>query len=309
MKDMLFGVAEAEKDHANFFLVEVSFEDKVLGTQPKTPEALLGFLKTQLLREEIAKLRKENKSLSAQQARDQAAENIKGRVAEMYAEHARQLGLPEEMPTEEKPSKGRKKKGKEVVKVAEDVGDSDGAPDSVEEKIALARTTFFADENGPWLGTYQMKACLRDIMSSIGMTVEKKGTKQTHQHLLSVLACDEDGNVLPGDQVLRLHFIREDEYVEKPDGHVEMTAHVRTPQGEKSIIKQHDFIEKASLRFLIKLPARISDSRRAAVIDEEDLSVILMHTQGNGLGCSRSQGYGTFRVTKFVMLTDNPWTK
>ena len=58
----------------------------------------------------------------------------------------------------------------------------DEAMEAEEDK---AHTTFFHDEIGPWVGVYQINACFRDVFTSLGYSVKKRGSLQTFQHLLN----------------------------------------------------------------------------------------------------------------------------
>lgn len=190
-----------------------------------------------------------------------------------------------------------------------DIQASNMAGQSVDEIIDAgedrAWTGFPMDEEGPWLGNYQVEACIRDILTSLGITVNKRGLKQTKQHLTQVWACDEAGDILLGAQGRRLRFYKNGELVRAPEGYVEMTAHVMTAQGPRAVLKRHDYIERASVSFLLTT-ARKSDmaKREGAHLGEKDIAKVLSYMTGNGLGCSRSQGYGKFTVTAFAKLED-----
>lgn len=179
--------------------------------------------------------------------------------------------------------------------------------DQLKEKTDQAWTGFFTDGSGPWFGTYAVKACLREMFTSLGITVKKRGSKQTYQHLMQVNACDQSGEVFSGEYKRRLHFYRKDgSPVTEPDTYIEMTAHVQTAQGPRSIIKRHDAINQARLCFVIEVAAKMPHQRGKAAFSDEDFALVLERAQGNGLGCSRSQGYGTFKVVAFRKLTDHP---
>jgi hypothetical protein len=181
--------------------------------------------------------------------------------------------------------------------------------DTITEEVERAHTTFFIDEAGPYIGNYQMKACIRDMCTTLGIFMKKRGSKQTFQHLIGVRAADHDGNALRGEQGLRLHFWRDGEIVTQVDDWIEKTAHVMTAQGPRSVIKRHDYVTGATLRFLIMVPCNLEKNREKALIQDEQVVEIMLHAQNNGLGCSRSQGHGTFQVTRLERVTDHPWVK
>ena len=186
---------------------------------------------------------------------------------------------------------------------------ADTVEDSIEEEVERAHTTFFADELGPWIGNYQMKACLRDMATTLGITMARRGSRQTQQHLKWVLACDENGDLYPGEKGLRLHFHRDGEIVPEVDGWVEKTAHVMTAQGPRSVIKRHDYVTQGRLRFAIGVACNLEKNREKATFQDAQITEMMLHAQNNGLGCSRSQGHGTFRVTRLERVTNNPWVK
>jgi hypothetical protein len=245
MTSLLSSLSSARESSTNQYLLEFTFTDKVLGTQPKSAERMRAFLESRHTPEEI----------------------IQKQLAQLDVEQR------------------------------------------IEEESERMWTTFFLDEHGPWIGTYQCKAMFKELLSSLGVTVEKRGSKQTHQHLFSIWACDSKGVIYPGAEGGRLHLWRNGVLLTDPDGAVDLTAHVQTPQGPRSIIKRHDYIEGASIRFLIVLPAAMPEARSTAVLDDAVLAKLLVFATGDGLGCSRSQGFGTFEVTRFDKLTDVPWVR
>lgn len=243
--NLLDSIEETRAENTNQFMIEFTFLDKILGTQPRNADVMRAWL--------------ESKHLPAEIIEDQVSRMDPG--------------------------------------------------EKIDDATERAWTTFFSDDHGPWIGTYQVEALFRELLTSRGITVEKRGSKQTYQHLLEVWACDENGTVYEGGEGARLHFWRDGAPVPVPDGHVEKTAHVQTAQGERSVIKRHDYVENAKVRFLLVVPANMAHGRASAVIDEKTIALLLAHAGGDGLGCSRSQGFGQFKVTRFDQLTQNRWSK
>ena len=176
--------------------------------------------------------------------------------------------------------------------------------DAQEEK---SRTTFKTNDFGPYIETRQVKAMLREMMSTLGISTAKRGSKQTLQHLVVVKSCDETGEAFDGDMVNQINFERDGDFVEAVDDHVEMCAHVMGPLGPRSLIKQHDRIYGAKIRFLIRVPANLPKPRATAVLRDEEIQRMLAHAQDDGLGACRSQGYGKFRVIKLERTTNVRW--
>ncbi|NDC89746.1 MAG: hypothetical protein EB075_13290 [Bacteroidetes bacterium] len=260
-------LSAARKANTQNYLVEITFNDDVLGTQPKTEELMRKFVEMKLNRE---------------------------------AKEAEKAGL--QPPTEERRA--------EIMNLhLQRMFGAATVEETIEEEVERAHTTFFIDEAGPYIGNYQMKACIRDMCTTLGIFMQKRGSKQTFQHLLGIRACDHNGEPLPGEQGLRLHFWRDEEIVTEVDGWIEKTAHVMTAQGPRSVIKRHDQVFAATLRFLIMVPCNIEKNREKALIQDEEIAQIMLGAENNGLGCSRSQGHGTFRVTRLERVTNHPWIK
>jgi hypothetical protein len=179
--------------------------------------------------------------------------------------------------------------------------------ETIDDEVEQAHTTFFHDDEGPYIGNYQMKACIRDMLTTLGISVAKRGSKQTFQHQMGVRSCDEHGNIYPGEKGLRLHFYRNGQVVDKVDDWIEKTAHVMTAQGPRSIIKRHDRVLNATLRFVITTQANAPKNRSTALIKDDEVLRIMIGAQNNGLGCSRSQGHGTFEVINLERITNIPW--
>ena len=57
---------------------------------------------------------------------------------------------------------------------------------TISEQEEKAHTTFKSNEHGPYIESRQVKAMLREMMSTLGITQSKRGSKQTYQHLLAV---------------------------------------------------------------------------------------------------------------------------
>ena len=178
---------------------------------------------------------------------------------------------------------------------------------TIEQQAEKAHTTFKCNDHGPYIETRQVKAMLREMMSTLGITVSKRGTRQTYQHLLAVQACDEYGTPFDGELINQLNFERYGDIVDEADDYVQLVAHVVGAQGPRSCIKHHDRILEASIRFLVRAPANMPKSRATAVLRDAEIVNMLSHAQNDGLGACRSQGYGKFKITKLERLTNVRW--
>jgi len=77
----------------------------------------------------------------------------------------------------------------------------------------------------------------------------------------------------------------------EPSGVEMMIGHVVGPTGPRSTLGYHEYVSKAVLRFTLKVA---QDS-----IPQEAWPDLWVLGQENGLGATRSQGFGTFDVNKF----------
>ena len=183
----------------------------------------------------------------------------------------------------------------------------DDVKTTIDKEEEKSQTTFKSNAFGPYIEPRQIKAMLREMQSTLGMTVTNKGSKQTMQHLLVVQACDEHGIAFNGERVNQVNFERGGETIAEIDDFVEMCAHIIGPQGRRSCIKRHGRIYGPSIRFLIRAPANLPKSRATAIVRDSQIVRMLNHGQGDGLGACRSQGYGKFKIVKLERTTNVRW--
>lgn len=140
---------------------------------------------------------------------------------------------------------------------------------------------FKSDETGLYIDGRQLKACLKEA-ASIAVAAGKipqagygKASKQ--------------GKFLT--KFLPEHvFVREERLslgVERPTETVNTFGHVRTPQGNRSIIKSFDTVREA------KVEAHIDTDWE---LPERTWAMLWLTAGQNGLGADRSMGYGVFDV-------------
>ena len=273
MRNLLLQALKAQPDLRNTYAVELQFTEDVLGGQPRDPETMRGWIEAKLNRE---------------------------------AAQAEKKGL--KPPTEAR-------KLELVNRHLERMFGADSVDETIEEESDRAWTTFFCDEKGPWLGTYQVKAGVREMMSCLGITVSSRGSKQSFQHLMYIESCDEDFNPYrneddrPTERSLHIHLYRDGEILTDIDDHVTKTASVNTAMGKRSIIKNHDRILNATIRFLVHVPANLPQNRSTAMLRDREVCDIFGQLQTDGLGCCRAMGHGTFSLLRLERLTNNPWVK
>ena len=260
--DLTSRVHQTYEAQHNRYMVELTFEAKCLGGQPKSSDVLQKWVR--------GKLEKE-------------------------AKQAGKKDLP--FPNEEQ---------REEILEAQVARMTSATPSELTDDKVLERWCgFFTDLSGwPWIGTYQIKAALKETALSIGITKSRSGSKQSMQALFDVRACNQDGVPLYGPEGDMIYFERDGEIVSKPDNWLERTIHVQTPQGPRDSVVRNDYLEGATVRFVIMVGAQLYESRRSARLDDSLITEIMAHAGPNGLGASRSQGFGKFQVTKLVKLTD-----
>lgn len=168
-------------------------------------------------------------------------------------------------------------------------------------------TTFKSNDFGPYIEARQVKAMLREMMTTLGITVKKKGSKQTYQHLLAICACNEEGEPFEDELLNQINFELDGDIVSEIDDYIVMCAHVMGPQGPRSCIKHHDRIFGATIRFLLRAPANMPKARATAVLRDDEIVKMLAHAQNDGLGANRSQGHGKFTITRLERLTNVRW--
>lgn len=147
-------------------------------------------------------------------------------------------------------------------------------------------------DEGLFIWTRQVKALFRECSTVLGMTREKRGSKQIIQHAFEV----------KGTHGLDLQRI----YLGKkaPDGTEEKAIHVMTAQGPRSALRRTDYVEGVELTFEVwVLGTSAQESRH---IGEKDIVRLLTLAQENGLGACRSQGHGKFDVVEFEKIADAP---
>ena len=79
--------------------------------------------------------------------------------------------------------------------------------------------------------------------------------------------------------------------VTEPTGVDLSIVHVNGPQGPKSSLAYHEYVERPTIEFEVKV---LKDE-----IEPEHWPQIWVHAEENGLGASRSQGFGRFDIRKW----------
>lgn len=157
--------------------------------------------------------------------------------------------------------------------------------DTVEEE-KKAWTGFKKDEQGLCIDSYQIKGMVKEVIKVLKLAQKNRGlgtliksgffVYPAHIHLRN------------GNESKHPFKIKQE-----VDGHIEEAVQVSGPQGYRSIIKRHDFVENALLSFEIKF-------FDTGMLSEKILRLIFEAGQEVGLGTNRHEGgeFGRFKVLK-----------
>lgn len=169
-----------------------------------------------------------------------------------------------------------------IEKVRKEVG--------ADENASKHYTTFKRDEEGIYIEDRNIKAMLREA-ANVLEAFKGSGSsarKQTFQHGLFV-------------KPERIRFLRDGEVIREPETTQERAVHVMTPRGPRSTVKLEDVVlPGAQLQFEIWVV--VPSSRGGAHIPEAMLRDWIELGQEIGLGGSRSQQFGKYRILEFKKI-------
>lgn len=175
---------------------------------------------------------------------------------------------------------------------------SSTSPEEENEKAKLKSWTgFLSDDKGIYIGTYQLKAGIKEAASALFLTKTFPGSKQILQHSLFVRGLEDPDKVYFYRQPLDPDKPdQERERIMSPDGYEQLIAHLIIPhQGPRSTIKFHDYVNPQSyFEFEVWLAEPKKDR-----VDLKYLATALKLCENNGWGCSRSQGYGRNKILTY----------
>jgi len=143
---------------------------------------------------------------------------------------------------------------------------------------------FPSDDKGLFIWARQIKAMFRESMTMLRITTQKIGSKQILQHGFEVKE--------PGTGADRIHLGKTE-----ADGTDESPIHVMTAQGPRTALRRMDYVLTPTIAFEVWVLKTAAAEKRH--IGKDELAHMLAHAQENGLGASRSQGYGKFDVLEF----------
>jgi hypothetical protein len=162
--------------------------------------------------------------------------------------------------------------------------------EELSERVSAVRHTqgFKSDERGLYIESRAIKAMIKECVSI----------------LYPYQAPNQVGRWGPTRKAA-LNFVAERVFVEpdrvylgreRPDGVELFIGHTTGPQGPRSNLTYHEYVERAELQFELLVAGDL--------VPHEAWPRIWALAQENGLGALRSQGYGRFDVTRFDRVPD-----
>lgn len=176
------------------------------------------------------------------------------------------------------------------------------------EETEKVTTGFKKDEIGIYLGSYIIKAALKEYASVLKLTTKKvsAGVKQTTQHgmfvkgLLPVVdSVIPDATLPTGLAELPLELTGENIYAQplrkEPDGMDDFAGRVNTPQGARSILKSSEFLFQPTFQFqLWLLEVRMGNTEKS--FTQDDVRMMFELGQEAGIGSNRTFESGKYDV-------------
>lgn len=144
---------------------------------------------------------------------------------------------------------------------------------------------------GIWFPTNNLKACLKENWSVLGLRVEHRGSRGALAEGVFVYAVTE-----PGADPAERDWIF---LGEKPDGVETAVSHTTGPKGPVSSIKRHEFLVRPSLTFEIAIARAIAEK-----LPDDGMAKTFVHAAEHGIGACRSQGFGRFNIESVEELAD-----
>jgi hypothetical protein len=163
----------------------------------------------------------------------------------------------------------------------EDMGKLETA---IENLVAEKHVTGFKrDQHGLYIESRHIKAMLKEV-TSIQFAGERWGpTSKGPKAFLSERVFVEP---------LRIYVNRAE-----PDGVETVVGHINGPQGPRSTLSNYEYVDQGIIHFTIKV--------WGDALELDKWAQIVNLAQLNGLGAMRSQGHGTFFVTRFDKVNES----
>ena len=166
----------------------------------------------------------------------------------------------------------------------------------LDKELEKNTNQFRCDETGIYIGAYQLKAMIAQCGSLLGLTVNKRGSKQTLKEGTFIKGINTEGE-FTSDKVYLLPVRKE------ADGKDNFTGTVSGPQGSRSIISNSQYCVQPTIRFQMwVLSNRLQETNQGKKLTFEDFENIFELGQEVGIGAHRNMEKG-----KFDLKTFQPW--
>jgi len=137
-------------------------------------------------------------------------------------------------------------------------------------------TTFMQDDEGrPYIEERNIKAMLKEAAATLGYT---RGSKSIAKPITRGLFI-KPSKITLGNSI---------------DGTLQKPVHVMTRKGPRSVVLRKDFVWKKEIEFDILVASPL--------IANEQIENMMEVAQEIGLGDSRTQGYGKFKILEFKRI-------
>lgn len=147
---------------------------------------------------------------------------------------------------------------------------------------------------GIWMPSNNIKACLKENWSVLGLRVEVRGSRGALAEGMFVCGVPP-AHVDQNDPVERDWI-----YLgEKETGVYTAVSHTVGPSGPVSSIKRHEYVERPVIVFDVYIATAKSVNEK---ISDDELAKTLVHAMEHGMGACRAQGFGKFDVVSVEEL-------
>ena len=184
----------------------------------------------------------------------------------------------------------------------EEIGERDATPESgeIKEKLSYAINVIRRDEFGPWVGSWMVKATLKNAATGLAYFTSLRGSKRDVAEMGEVTATgpslllqgSQAGGWNSGDQG-RIHLV---DVEGKPAKTVfeRIPGSVTSPQGRKSIVTDVECAEPgAKMCFAFRFaPGKLK---------ADHVANLFAAAQNIGLGSAKAFDRGKFRVDRLVV--------
>lgn len=258
------------------YRLEIEFRDRVLGGKPKDPKIVQKWIEQQVegrdrkdqTKDDVYEIvaRAKAKEFIRQTETEKVGGGGNGGSVEVSPEALPELNAIDEMPLEEV----------EALISKYDLMLASG------EQVERSGNGFNADENGLYLGGYQLKAALKESTNIVFVGETFGPTRKGAKAFVS-------------ERV----FVKEDRLylgTHEADGVQTITGTVIGKGGPRSIMTMYEYVEAP------KLAATIRVTRDH--VPAHAWPHILMSMEEVGMGAARNQGFGTFNVTGWERVRD-----